>query len=341
VRRLTILVLIVALVSCGGSDEQGGVDDGGNPVEDGGGTSATVEGETAPSGAELGEHERRLPNGYVIELLGWSRWPFTGWPGEGARSSGVPDRVPVALRVEVCAGNDAEPLAVAGGLWFAVGGAAGDLLDSEQMLASKPLVSPALLDWPDPGSCTEGWTQPMAPVSAEPSTAVWVDRLDEGLPVLVWDLGDPYEPAEHPTDGEVLVAGETLTLDAAATWTVFGVSRLPAADPDAVVPAEAYRNAGQGFDLPPAGFEWAAIDAEYCYGSAPGTVYGNIGLVVDGWSTRVEATRRLNAGPDHVFRPVEETGCIRGLWYAPVAPDATVTGVSSSDGGGPWWLVTG
>ena len=274
-------------------------------------------------------------DGTTIELLGWSRWPFAD-VAEGVVSLGIDGaRPPSALRVEVCAGNDQFNGQASA---FSFGDAAGEPFESPSTSIIDPLVSPELLDWPEAGECATGWVQPNSPAESDPATALWGLEVESR-----WTerLGDPYVGVDHPIDGELLDVGTAIEVDDGATWAVFGVERIPAASPDATIPADAPVNAGAPLDQPPQGTEWAVVDAEYCFGADPLGIAGNIGLVIDGWATGVALSADIAASEEHL--PLLLTGeepCLRRGWVAPVPLDATITAVTSTFGDGPWWGVS-
>jgi hypothetical protein len=292
-----------------------------------------------PTASDAPADGQSLP-GYEVAVLGWVPFPFTDWPAEAAAQTVDLAAPPWGLRVEVCGEADAAPDPGAEQL-FGFADSAGAFGSEFRSLTTGPLVSPELMTWPEPGSCAEGWVQPNVPVGLQPTTASWFKDWDESVPRLDFPLGDPYQPDAIPIDGAVLAAGEAHPVTGNATWTVHGVSRIPAADPAALVPEGSYLNAGQGYDLPPDGFEWAAVDAEYCLGDDPTTVYEGLGLAVDGWATGIALRDQVNVGPDNLYALPAEGPCQRHLWYAPVSPDATITAVTLTFGAGPWWTVSG
>lgn len=340
-RTLMALVAVgLVLAACGGDDDPA-TDTGAEleaPPDDATASPNGEEADAAGTDAPSATHDGSLP-GYQVEVLGWMPWPFADWPREAASQGVDADAPPWALRVSVCADADAAPDPGAETI-FAFADASGDFGTEFRSQTTSPIVSPVLMTWPDPGACAEGWVQPNVPVGLEATMASWYKDWDETLPRLDFELGDPYEPLDAPIDGDVLAPGQPHTVDANATWTVHGVTRLPAADPAAVVPEGSYLNAGQGYDLPPEGFEWAAVDAEYCFGDQPDVISESLGLAIDGWATAVSLQSDLNIGPDHLYEPAADAPCRRGLWYAPVEPDATISAVTSTFGSGPWWSAT-
>jgi hypothetical protein len=351
--RLTVAAAVTAVVAltaaCGGGDDS----DSGAPAssddtsDQGGGATATDAptdggGDASASAGTPGGATQSLPGGYDLTYLGWSPWPFTDAAPEAAFTNINDAEPPLALRFEVCATADATPMS-SGELLFAAGDATGTPIVELRSVTTGPIVSPALLAWPTPGTCSTGWVQPNVTVGVEPATAMWIQDWDDTMPVLSWPIGDPYVGLEHPVDGDVLNLGEPFTVADNATWTVHGVERIPAADPTAVVPEGAYYNAGSPFDQPPAGYEWAVVDAEYCFGDNPGTISENLGLAVDGWATQIALDSYVNVDADHLVElddvPDTANPCIRKDWYAPVALDAQITAITSTFGAGPWWLL--
>lgn len=350
--RLTAVLAATLFVSaaCGGSSDSEADDNGSDDLRttvadaasgetvDSDEQSVADEGE--PSGEDaVGGATQSLPNGYDITYLGWSPWPFVGAPDDAAFTNINDDEPPMGVRVEVCAAADAGE-SYSAELAFAAGDAAGELIVTDlRSVTTGPIVSPTLLVWPAPGTCSEGWVQPNVTVGVRPETVLWNMDFDDSMPVLSWPIGDPYIGSEHPVDGEVLALGEPFTVAGNATWTVHGVQRVPAADPTALVPEGSYSNAGMPYDQPPAGYEWAAVDAEYCFGDDTSVISEGLGLAVDGWATQLALSANVNVGPDHLALFDGDQPCLRKNWYAPVEPDATITAITSTFGAGPWWLV--
>lgn len=323
------VALGIAVVGCGGSDE------GGDAGESGVAGDAEASIATAVSTPQVsGASTSGTP---TIELIGWSRWPFEDAADEVVSLGIDQARPPSALRVRVCAGPDVDVFD-GGASSFTFGDEAGEPFESPSTMIIDPLVSPVLLEWPSAGDCAEGWVQPNLPVGAAPATALW--GLD---PETRWSapLGTPYQGADHPVDGELLDGGDSLDVGGGASWTVFGVERVAAADDAELIPADAPFNAGLPFDQPPTGAEWAVVDAEYCFGDRPGTFSGNLGLVVDGWATGAELSDQISASNDHLASPPSGEPCQRSSWIAAVPVDASITGITSTFGAGPWWAVSG
>ncbi len=319
------VALGVAVAGCGGSDDAG--DAGESDVE---ATVAT----TAPTMTVPSVPTSSTP---TIELVGWSRWPFEDVVDDVVSLGIDQDRPPSALRVRVCSGSDVDVFD--GGISsFTFGDAAGEPFESPSTMIIDALVSPVLLEWPSVGDCAEGWVQPNVPVGAAPVTALW--GLD---PATRWSapLGTPYDATDHPVDGDLLEPGDSLDMGGGASWTVFGVERVAAADPGEVIPADAPIDAGLPFDQPPSGTEWAVVDAEYCFGDTPGTFSGNLGLVIDGWATGGELSDQISASNDHVASLLSGEPCQRSSWIGPVPVDASITGITSTFGTGPWWVLGG
>jgi hypothetical protein len=349
-RLMTMIAAsVVVSAACGASDDTGadagGADErptsvAGSETDERLQSKEPVDGGDAADSADTrAGATQSLPNGFDITYLGWSPWPFVDAPDDAAFTNINDDEPPMGVRIEVCAAADAGE-SYSAEFAFAAGDAAGEpIVTALRSVTTGPIVSPTLLVWPAPGACSEGWVQPNVTIGVRPETVLWIMDFDDSMPVLSWPIGDPYIGSEHPVDGEVLALGQPFTVANNATWTVYGVERVPAADPAALVPEGSSSNAGMPYDQPPAGYEWAAVDAEYCFGDDTSIISEGLGLAVDGWATQLALSANVNVGPDHLALFDGEQPCLRKNWYAPVAPDATITAITSTFGAGPWWLV--
>lgn len=254
-----------------------------------------------------------------VELLGWVEAPY--------ERSGFDDHSPgmaagtrlIALRFRLC-GWEIDGVARPNPNVLTVADADGvPLLEPLQQI-SQPLVSPELLRTaPEPGECVEGWVQPVVPADATPQTALLSDVM--GDEPIVWELGDPLDPLDLPVDGDTLAPGESWSVGSDARWIVDAVL-IPDADDELAPTADA-----------PDGSAWVVIDARYCAGSDPGSIVETLGLTVDGWVVRGRPRTVESA-----VAPTDED-CERRPQAIALPANGTVTSVTGTDGGGPWWLI--
>lgn len=256
------------------------------------------------------------PSGLRVELIGWSTAPY---PDDADVAVGFGGLDYVALHVQACL-DVAAQISPEHIRTITVGDAQGVPFNGGHWQGAS-VVSPARFDPPGPGECTEGWVYPAFEPGLEPVTAVWLDVTKAYGGDRWWPLGEPYPTGPLPVFGDVLELGDAWEVVDGASWAVHGVR---VAGPDDPVPPG---------DLD-ADMAWVVVDAVYCEGRSPGTIHEALGVVVDGWAVRGRART-----VEQAIEPTASDGC----HHRPVAvrgpQGMSVTAVTGTDHGPPWWPI--